>query len=388
MSCDIERPAKGDQNQSGDAEGHSKWLMVGAIALAMIVGWTSPTRGTWLFLLVALGMIGLLLFLRGAESRTRWLSVKVHPGVVVLLTTFFAGLVASELALRIFLFQKFPDFERMSPVRLGYKYDPTLGWFPAPNSHEDFGYLQGTVAIDHNSRGFRDPEPTFDSRPRILFLGDSFTWGYCVDRSERFSDRLRQRHPEWQVDNFGVVGYGNDQEFLLLQRHFQEYKPRVVFLIFCTENDHTDNCINGDPVWAFKPYFTVDAKGLKLHGVPVPYSDWVFCLRHPWISKPYLFRLAMRAWGNIRSPRPSQEHDPTTAILAALQKYVKDQGAVFCVGTTGRDDKLEKFMRDSGIPWLDLSTDLRLEGDWHWSSAGNAHVAGKIEEFLLKEKLF
>ena len=125
MSCDIETPSKDDQPKaSGKGYGRSKWLMVAAMALAGLVGWTSPTKGTLGFLLVALGLIGLLLFLRATGSRTRWLSVKVHPGMVVLLTTLFLVLLASELSLRIFLFQKFPDFERMSPVRLGYKIRP------------------------------------------------------------------------------------------------------------------------------------------------------------------------------------------------------------------------------------------------------------------------
>ncbi len=318
----------------------------------------------------------------------RLFSARIHPGIAMMVITVVVGLLLAELGLRIFMFQSFPDFERMSPVRLGYQYDATLGWFPAPHSHQEMGYLQTTISLDHNSRGFRDAEPTFDSRPRVLFLGDSFTWGYCVEASKRFSDRLRQRHPEWQIYNFGVVGYGNDQEFLLLQRHFEEYKPRVVFLVFCTENDRTDNCANGDPRWAFKPYFTATAGGLRLRGVPVPYSDWVFCIKHPWLSKPYLFRLTMKAWGNLRSPRPDQKRDPTEAILGAMQQYLTARDATLCVGTTARDAKLEEFLRRSGIPWLDLSTDLRLEADWHWSAAGNGYVADQIEQFLLKSKFF
>lgn len=376
------------QERSRRARRLGVWPMIGAMVLAIFVAWTSPTTGTFLFLGGALLVIGLLLGLRRPARKVAWLSVRVHPGLVVAMTTLFLGLVLSELILRIFLFQRFPDFEKMTPVKLGYQYDSTLGWFPAPNSHETFGHIHQAISLVHNSQGFRDPEPALDSRPGVLFLGDSFTWGYGVDAAERFTDRLRSRHPEWRVFNFGVVGYGTDQEYLLLQKHFEQYKPRLVFLVFCAENDHIDNCSNGDSVWAFKPYFRAGPKGLKLCGVPVPCSDWVFCLHHPLLSKPYLFRMAMRAWGNLRSPRPGSGPDPTTAILEALQKYVSSQGASFCVGITGRDPNIEQFLLRSKIPWLDLSTDLRLEGDWHWSAKGNAYVADKIEQFLVARKLF
>jgi hypothetical protein len=292
------------------------------------------------------------------------------------------------VALRLFFFQGFPDFKHMTRPTLGYQYDAKLGWFPVPKSHETFNFIHRTISMTQNGRGFRDIEPSLDARPGVLFLGDSFVWGYGVEANERFTELLRSRHPEWQVYNFGVGGYGTDQEYLLLQEHFQEYHPRVVFLVFCTENDHTDNCSNGDAMWAFKPYFSDGAQGLKLRGVPVPLSDRLFCLQEPLLSKLYLSRLAMRAWGNFRSPPPRTDMDPTTAILQALHKYISDHGAVFCVGLTGAHAELERFLRSSKIPCLDLSTDLRLEGDWHWSAKGNAFVADKIERFLAAGKFF
>jgi hypothetical protein len=194
---------------------------------------------------------------------------------------------------------------------------------------------------------------------------------------------LRARHPEWQVYNFGVVGYGTDQEYLLLQQHFQEYHPRIVFLVFCTETDRLDNCSNGDGKLAFKPYFTVGPKGLQLHGVPVPASDCLFCWQYPLLSKPYLIRLSMMAWKNLRSPRPRPGIDPTITILEALRKYVVDHVAVFCVGLTRHEPEVERFLQSSKIPYLDLGGASHGVGDFHWDPEGHTVVAGKIEQFLL-----
>ena len=101
-------------------------------------------------------------------------------------------------------------------------------------------------------------------RPGILFLGDSYLWGYDVEAAERFTDKLQVRHPEWSIYNLGVSGYGTDQEYLLLNRYFDEYKPQVVFLLFCEETDHEDNRSNMRYGGYYKPYCTITGNRLEL----------------------------------------------------------------------------------------------------------------------------
>lgn len=364
----------------------ARWVFVSGLGLSGLVLWISPTSGTLLLLGGALLLLGLALSLQRLAARARFLSAQLRPEFVLAAVTTCATLALAEIALRLFLFQSFPDFNRMTRVTLGYEHDSRLGWSPVPNSQRTFGTGSRTITISNNSNGLRDPEPVIDSRPGIVFLGDSFVWGYDLDADERFTEKLRARHPEWRIYNFGVVGYGTDQEYLLLQQHFEAYRPRLVFVIFCTENDHMDNSGNGRSEWTFKPYFSVEAGRLRLHGVPVPRSDWVFCREHPILSKPYLVRLAVRAWGNLRSPVPRVRKDPTNNILEALKRYSADRGAAFCVGLTRKDTEVEQFLKASKIPYLDLSTDLLLKGDWHWSAEGNSFVAHQIEQFLCDQR--
>src|SRR5215813_711944 len=161
--------------------------------------------------------------------RRRWL---------LLAASLFISAVIGEMGLRIFFHDAFSTGK--DEKNLMYQYDQQLGWFPVPNSQKTFTGSR-TITVKHNSRGFRTIEHTKTGKPGILFLGDSFVWGIDVEASERFTDRLQARHPEWSIYNFGVSGYGTDQEYLVLQRFYDEYNPAVVFLMFCTDNDDSDN---------------------------------------------------------------------------------------------------------------------------------------------------
>lgn len=63
-----------------------------------------------------------------------------------------------------------------------------------------------TISVVHNSHGFRGPEPVNNSKPNVLIIGDSFVWGYDVEASERFTEKLQENHPEWNMYNLGVSG--------------------------------------------------------------------------------------------------------------------------------------------------------------------------------------
>ncbi|HWH77554.1 MAG TPA: hypothetical protein VNT76_09290, partial [Candidatus Binatus sp.] len=107
---------------------------------------------------------------------------------------------------------------------LTYRYDPKLGWFPIAHSKKIFAGNR-TIHVEHNSRGFRDIEHIIDTRPRMMVLGDSFVWGYDVEQTERFTDKLRAQLTDWSIYNLGVSGYGTDQEYLLLKQQYDFYRP-------------------------------------------------------------------------------------------------------------------------------------------------------------------
>jgi hypothetical protein len=98
--------------------------------------------------------------------------------------------------------------------------------------------------------------------------------------------------------------------------------------------------------------------------------------------------LVVQAFRNPSRQPAHSSTSPTSAILEALRDYVSAQGAAFCVGITRSDPAIERILRKSRIPYVDLSTDQRVERDMHWNAQGHAFVSRKIEEFLVSEKLF
>jgi len=303
--------------------------------------------------------------------------------LAVLVALLLAGGLC-EAGLRVFMHKQLaiPLDER----NLLFRHDPALGWFPVPNSRIRFKGSR-PVFVANNSQGFRAPEHHLSSRPGIAFLGDSFVWGYDVEASERFTEKLQERHPEWNIFNLGVSGFGTDQEYLLLQGLFDAYKPRVVFLVFCTETDDDDNSSNVRYGGYYKPYCTVVSNRLTLNGIPVPRCERAWLAEHEVVSKSYLVRLLVRCWCKATDPPEIHNPNPTGAIIRDMQKFVSQKGATLLVGLTKANPRLEEFLTFFKVPFVELDTSLRYsEFGEHWTPEGHTFVCGKIEQFLLEGK--
>jgi hypothetical protein len=311
-------------------------------------------------------------------------SRRLRPRLLLLAASLVVAAIIAEGGLRLFFPDKFHIFQ--DERNAVFRYDPTLGWFPVPNSGARL-VASRPITVVHNSQGFRAPEFVKDGKPRVAFLGDSFVWGYDVEAAERFTDKLQAKHPEWNVLNLGVSGYGTDQEYLLLQRYFDEYRPWVIFLVFSTETDPVDNSANVRYGGYYKPYYTLDNNRLVLHGVPVPRTEKVFLADHDLLARSYVVRLLARAWFGLAVPRPLYNTDPTGALILELQRYVQMKGAVLLVGLTDKNPELEEALKFLKIPYINLSTSLRYPGfGGHWTPEGHTFVCEKIEEFLVKGK--
>ncbi|MCB1852730.1 MAG: hypothetical protein KDI83_18450 [Gammaproteobacteria bacterium] len=104
------------------------------------------------------------------------------------------------------------------------------------------------IPIHTNRMGFRDaeydPEMLAGSGP-ILFLGDSYLFGWGVRREQRitelFADELLKQTIDAPVINMAVAGSGTYQALDLLRALGLPLKPRLVVLGFFVGNDFLDN---------------------------------------------------------------------------------------------------------------------------------------------------
>jgi hypothetical protein len=331
-----------------------------------------------------LGILGLLAVLMGvAVAKPRIFFAQISSLKLFLLVgSIFLSVGISELVLRLFFAKQLaPPHDERS---LLYEYHPTFGWFPPKNTTRRFAWDR-TTTITHNSHGFRSPEPETNNKPGIMFLGDSFTWGFDVEAYERFTDKLQSRHPEWQIHNLGVSGYGTDQEFLLLQSYFDVYTPRAVILVYCTDNDWRDNSCNMRYGGYYKPFYAiVGPNALALQGIPVPRAERAILADHKRLARSYLFRLGLQAYWKNRKPEPLLvKQNPTLHILAAMRTFVLQKGGVFAVAMQEKNEDFEQFLTDLQIPWVILATTNKFPGlGGHWNPEGHTDVCNKIDTFL------
>jgi hypothetical protein len=312
------------------------------------------------------------------------MSRPLHNVLVSALSAFIT-LVALEVVLRVADFRELR--ETLTEHSLAYDYDAELGWMPIAGSSSTMSTFR-TTHYRHNSLGLRDDEFSLDSKPTILFLGDSFVWGLDSEAGERFSNLLRSRIPDHKILTAGVSGFGTDQEFLLLQRLWPKVRPDIVVLIFCSSNDRLDNSTNKRYFDYYKPYFTTEQDGgLRLQGQPVPRSQLLYYRDHWLVHHLWLARLATDAFIRVAHPQVFVP-DPTEKLVGKMREYVEANGGRFFVGVQAQaheDDAMTRYLEASHIPFTQLlGAEYYTKAQWggHWTPEGHAVVAKRILEML------
>jgi lysophospholipase L1-like esterase len=127
--------------------------------------------------------------------------------------------------------------------------DPELGWRPNGNLSVERSLVDasGTAYRAHVTTerdGFRR-FPDADDRPRILFIGDSFTHALEAGDEQAYWAAFARRYPGFAVFAIGAGGYGTLQEALLLERFWPRVLPDIVIWQFC-DNDLTNNLFEAE----------------------------------------------------------------------------------------------------------------------------------------------
>ena len=142
------------------------------------------------------------------------------------------ALVGLELAIRMeYIGKRYGTQRLVSP----------LGWESKPLEDRIVtDPIFGTIRYTTDERGFRAFGDPSTSRTKIFFLGDSFTPGMTVNDGEQFYHRIAQMRDDVEVFAYGVGGYSNLQEYMVLDRWFDEIKPDIV-IFQMSPNDLMNN---------------------------------------------------------------------------------------------------------------------------------------------------
>ncbi|MHC4706723.1 MAG: SGNH/GDSL hydrolase family protein [Planctomycetota bacterium] len=301
----------------------------------------------------------------------------------------------------------FPYWAPRREERVKYwTYSERLGWEHLPNQRENFSQRDFSVEIAINSHGMRDDEYPMErtEKKRALVIGDSFGWGFGVEQQERFSEILENTHPDWEIINASVSGYGTDQQFLYLKEKGISFKPDLVLLLFY-KNDFLDNT-RTDRYWYSKPAFVVENEQLKLQNVPVPRASIArkidrFLLGRTYLGQRFYSGLTLLAGAGKENEEEKLKdgHGITHRLITAINDLSKKEGAKFVLvsipmGVAERM-RLQKTAEAEDIPYLQLDerfepleTSATLPHDRHWNAYGHAIAASAIDEFLRELGLF
>jgi hypothetical protein len=264
--------------------------------------------------------------------------------------------------------------------------DPAVGYRLWPSTRTCMRYPPGAHRVTHvisNSDGFPSSrelgEP--DPRPRVLVLGDSFTFGVGVDEGHRFTEVVEELEPRWRVDNVAMVGWGLDLMVRALERYGPKAQPNVVVLAV-----YTDDFRRVHPHYAGLGYgFTKFAlRDGRLVDVPYPRSSvW---------SRLRLLEV-VRRWRSGRD-RDASFLELNRALVARFQELTAGLGATpVILFLPGRSDTavdqerrahLARWAAAGRIAFHDFTDVLHgagveetyLPGNWHWSEHGH-RLAGE-----------
>jgi hypothetical protein len=260
----------------------ASWLATHTSSVPVVFGRWSLTYSTTLALLFA-GAISMLLLATSHHSRFRALRNYVGIGLFTIVTS----LGLAEVAVRVFDPFGISYYEESARYQANKLADSELYYTHTPNSS---GRYQG-VDVRINSLGMRDSEVA-DKAPgeyRVLFLGDSVTFGWGVADEYTFVRRLGPMLGEWmsrpvRTLNSAVGSYNTDNQWGFLKRYGKTLDPDLVLLMYFT------NDIEPTPSRPFDPKAMSQLEGKS----PPQISRWV-------LGRSWLYRSFVHFGGYARS---------------------------------------------------------------------------------------
>jgi hypothetical protein len=291
---------------------------------------------------------------------------------------------------------------------LGYMTKPNLS-FPFSNS-ATFYQKEFATTVETNSLGFRDDERSL-ADPAILLLGDSFGFGWGVEKSES-CEKILEDSCSVKVLNLSVPGYGTIQEFLLLRRWSLEHRVSGKTALFLFHpNDLQDNLGRGLAVYPT----VVRHDDIPMFSQPseADFHEWLDLCRAAQLRGvsrisyvTYLLEYgAMKLWNEFK--RGAIDEETTAAnrrasgqgefqilglIIALIKAFAEGQNLNIVFVYIPAEDDNEIFSKAAPIfsavalPLIDLRGALAKDDyyryDGHWKPSGHYKAAREIKKFL------
>ncbi|MFK7773975.1 MAG: SGNH/GDSL hydrolase family protein [Saprospiraceae bacterium] len=335
----------------------------------------------------------------------KWLS---NIGAM-LLSTFMMLLVCEGIV-------RLVEPQQLAPVK--FMYDKEIGLIHVPHlKGVEYRPKNYNIKFTNGEDGFRITHkgelPNFVNK-KIMFIGDSFTYGKGVNDQETFAYELQQAliRDSVEIINAGVEGRGTDHALRSYQFYKEKYQPNTV-IYFAHYNDLADNIrdeyynVINDSTLTPKSFEKMTG-GTKEKLRKSKMYNWL-------ISNSHFFSLLKSVLVNLLIPDQIVRYEEgidmdrakklTSIYIDKLRKEVEADGRKFLVyyipsnhdidarvkgGQTEQEAFFDNYFRDKDIEFYNLSEDFIDSGETnilkhfyllegHWNPNGHQLVAEKLK---------
>jgi len=215
-----------------------------------------------------------------------------------------------------------------------------------------------------NRAGCRDDveySPAIEpGKRRITFVGDSFTAGHGIKEvKDRFPNRLRRAHPDWEIHVLASVGLDTGRELTLMKRAFKKsYQVDQVVLVYCLNDigdllppqaDATAQVLAelDNANWLLRNSYMLNLWYHHFRASRDPYlGDYCSFVREAYRGSPWgQQQERLKAFRDLVHAHGGRLAVVTFPFLHALGPNYEFRAI---------HDKLDRFWLDLGVPQLDL----------------------------------
>ena len=351
----------------------------------------SRYSNSYFVLLASLLVVSIIFTIFQFGATYRWIHGKRH-NFSMLFFSIVLSFGLAELFIRMLDPIGISYYEHAKNYHLDKVADDEMYYRHQPNLERDY---QG-VSVQTNALGFRD-KPILDKQPdelRIMFLGDSVTFGWGVRQEDIFVRRAgeileeRLRRPVRTI-NTGVGSYNTDNQDAALRRYGPMLEPDMVVLTYVS------NDIDPTPEQEFDPWSSYDFRGKS------PPQAFQLIVGKSWTYR-LILHVAQFRQGAIEAnlSKSSEGWKQSVSALRSISDYCHSKGIPFITimyRTTPNQlaDEIAQELRilsaktgfyyTDALPWFD-SRDIHLLTnsivDSHPNAQGHALLAEGIVDFL------
>lgn len=273
------------------------------------------------------------------------------------------------------------------------KYDPKLGW----------RYILGITfqqkpqknypaySVNINQEGFRTLhlfDMTDRSKPVIMFIGDSITFGHGIEFQDTFVYKIKTLFGDKiEVINMGVQGFGTDQAFLYLKEKIDVYKPIMVVYLYAW--DQPNRNINYDrtqllPCNKFvgtKPLFSLTNGTLYLKHKPKEVSKY---------HKIKILTLIDTILKKIPEKANSDyKYDLTSQLIKEMRDFVENKGIPLIILNYPADENedVRQVLTEKKEYYLDLKPFYDENNSFYFVSKTDTHPSSLFHS-LIADKFY